>query len=434
MEYSIFNSIILISDKHYMLYNSFSDKFIILTSKARNSLDNDNIEILKKKNPSLFSRLVESSMIVDSNKEESEKLQKLIFEKCNNKYSYHLHINPTVDCIFQCWYCYEQHMRGSKMDDRTISSIKKYVESIFQQYEDIEVLNLSFFGGEPLMYFFEISEKIITYTSFLCKKKNVDLRIHFTTNGFLINKKIAERLKEENVSFQITLDGAKNFHDKIRFTRSKTGSFDRIVNNIIYLVCNEHHVLLRINYTTENVKSIITIPGIFSQIPLEKRRNLSVDIQRVWQDFQNSEDEEQISATINDTINRFNQLGVSISTHKILNGVSDPCYGDKLNHILINYNGDVFNCTARDFTKENRLGFLLANGKIHWETKLEERLSIKFSNKNCQQCRIAPICGGGCVQKLSETKEKDACIYGYTDKDIDSIILDRFEFLFLNKI
>ena len=111
-----------------------------------------------------------------------------------------------------------------------------------------------------------------------------------------------------------------------------------------------------------------------------------------------------------------------------------PCYGDKRNHVLINYNGDVYSCTARDFTGQNRTGYLNKKGIIEWSIDIDERFAKKFCKPICHRCRIAPICGGGCIQKTIELEQNPNCPFGYTEKDIDQVILDRFEFFFIKPV
>ena len=134
------------------------------------------------------------------------------------------------------------------------------------------------------------------------------------------------------------------------------------------------------------------------------------------------------------TVELFQSEGYNVSSHKILHSVIDSCYGDKRNQALINYNGDVFKCTARDFLTENRLGYLNQNGIIIWEkNSLERRMTSKFNRPICHNCRIAPLCGGGCSQQAMENLFANECLYHYTKQDIDNIILNRFEFLVVNR-
>src|SRR5690606_21288718 len=89
-----------------------------------------------------------------------------------------------------------------------------------------------------------------------CLKNNIHPEIGFTTNGFLINERFIDYFNEKKIdcSFQITLDGHKEDHNKVRFVNSKTGSYDKIVQNIHSIVKNQYLVSVRVNYTDKNIK------------------------------------------------------------------------------------------------------------------------------------------------------------------------------------
>lgn len=115
--------------------------------------------------------------------------------------------------------------------------------------------------------------------------------------------------------------------------------------------------------------------------------------------------------------------------------VMQSCYGDKTNHVLINYQGDLFGCTARDFTNENRIGYLDDQGTPHYDKeKIHIRRVAKLGKAICKNCRIAPICGGGCRQKASEAFDYESCTMGYSEEDIDNKILDIFEYEFMSEV
>ncbi|MFR1987084.1 MAG: SPASM domain-containing protein [Prevotellamassilia sp.] len=70
-------------------------------------------------------------------------------------------------------------------------------------------------------------------------------------------------------------------------------------------------------------------------------------------------------------------------------------YGDKNNTAVINYNGDVFKCTARNFTKTHREGILSPEGEVIWNEQNELRRSLNYGTTTCKRCKIYPICHGG---------------------------------------
>jgi len=112
-----------------------------------------------------------------------------------------------------------------------------------------------------------------------------------------------------------------------------------------------------------------------------------------------------------------------------LNNVVESCYADKINSAVINYNGEVFKCTARDFTTENSLGTLEGDGTIKWKSEYEQRQNAKFKNPPCLECRLLPICNGGCSQHAYENLDNNKggyCVYGFDEYKKDAMILERF--------
>lgn len=429
MKYSQYNSIIQISTKRYILYNALSDKFVSLNNLAKSDIDSLHPDALNNYNKDLYGKLVSVNAIINDNTDETKLLKHRIELIDNDESFFQLHINPTVDCNFRCWYCYEDHVKGSKMKPEVIEYIKKLTHNIISKNPTLKVLSFSFFGGEPLMYFNQIAGPLISFFDKTCKEHNISYSIHFTSNAYLLTDDIIVFLKNKACSFQITLDGYKYAHDKVRFMKNGAGSYDVIVNNIKKLVKAGMKVQLRINYTAENIIDTGKIANEFNDLNKNIRNNLAVDFQRVWQDSEN----EDVSETVKRNINRFRSNGFIVSYHKVINRVNDSCYGDKKNHLLVNYNGDVFNCTARDFTTENRAGYLSPEGTVVWENGYPDiRMSSKFSREVCHTCRIAPLCGGGCRQQAVENKSPNTCLYNYTDEEINQIILDRFEFMFID--
>ena len=261
MKFSIYNSTIYINGKHTLFYNSFSGKFIIVKNILIN-LNELSLSGLCKNNKILYSQFVDAGFILEDYINEEALLRNRIYTADNNENEYILHINPTLDCNFRCWYCYEKHIPNSKMSSETLNSTLKYISSILNR-PSIKSFELGFFGGEPLFYFDSIGKKIITHTHAICKDLNKSLHIHFTSNGALINETIVRFLSEFCCGFQITLDGGKIAHDKTRFNKDKSGSFDTIINNIFLLVKYGIDVIVRVNYTSKNVETIHTIYEYF---------------------------------------------------------------------------------------------------------------------------------------------------------------------------
>ncbi len=429
MKFSLYNNYIQLSENHWIIYNSLTDSF--LAYKGYLQIPESPV-VLKRKNEVLFNELQKIGGVVSKDTDEVAQVKKTVKDVDFDNSKFILHINPTLDCNFHCWYCYENHVGGSRMSSKTKDSVRRLIEKIIESNNEIKHFSLGFFGGEPLLGFKDVVKPLIKYTSEQCALKKISFDVNFTSNGYLITDEIINFLKEYNCSFQITLDGGKKHHDKTRFNKGGAGSFDEIINNVKKLLMNGIRVVLRINYTHSNISSVSEIISILEDISMDLRSYLDVDLQRVWQDSEVSNPFDEVYGVAKEFRRKILSLGYRISNNKIHDSVRNSCYGDKKNHLLINYNGDVFKCTARDFKQEDRYGLIEESGEIVYnEDKLKLFETAKFSKEVCKNCRIAPRCAGGCRTQAVEHFDNPFCLYGYTDEIIDEMILELFEERFL---
>lgn len=271
------------------------------------------------------------------------------------------------------------------MSEHTLKNAENFIENVITQNKEIKYLYLSFFGGEPLLYFDKIVKSLMEKADEICKRNEVKCFYSFTPNGYLINSNSLEFFnKFDFVSFQITLDGGKEFHDKVRYVTPEKGSYERIIENIKSLSRIGCRVTVRINYTSENIDSVGSIFNDFKDLSEEERQLIHIDFHRVWQDSAVVDIDQKVFDAIKKLKNN------SLDASKVmLDNVRYPCYADKQNGALINYNADVFRCSARDFANFPRDGYLTDNGDIVWENDSQNvRMDCKFKNAPCLECRI----------------------------------------------
>ncbi len=430
MKYSQFNSILPYEDK-FSLYNSFEQKVIFLDPELKELLEagiKEGIDNLKEIHPSFYEYLSHNSFIIANNTDEVEKVKILSKKTDEDPTSYMLTINPTMNCNFKCWYCYETHIKKSRLESEEIEKINKFVD-ITANNNKLEQFTLSFFGGEPLLYFERNVTPLIDHFVSTCVNKNIVYNINFTTNGYLINKNFIDYFAENNFkcNLQITLDGYREEHDKVRYVSKNKGSYFEIINNVKLLINNHFFVTLRVNYTNENLPNTNKIPSDFSEIKQEiKDKYLRFDFHRVWQNDQIDD----LNLVLEKNMEEIRENGFDATGNFSPNNVQDSCYADKRNSVVINYNGDIFKCTARDFETKNRAGYIDDNGILIWENDyLERRMKAKFNNKPCLTCRIMPLCNGGCTQHAMENIEAgtDYCVYHGDEGEKDKVVKTKIK-------
>lgn len=400
MKPSIYNHFISINGDKVICYNAYTDSFLVSTKH--------NVDTFKKTidfSSAIGRQFIENGFWIKDNLNEK---QTFIEERTKDIYaidSYRLFINPTMDCNLKCWYCYENHIENSFLNEELILAIEKHIELKYQEIKFKELI-LSFFGGEPLLCI-EIVEKLISIAKSLEKKYKFKLFISFTTNATLITDDFLEKLTSENTSFQITLDGNETCHDKIRKLKSSgEGTYKKILNSvdsIFKILKDKTSVIFRINMSVATVNNMEMILDDIKKFSTYS--NFIVSLHKVWQVNDDTINEKKVLAFVS----KCQSLGIKCE-YLALQQCFCSCYADYKNEVIINYDGFVFKCTARPFTKENSYGRLDLDGKIIWNNELlNKRLSLPLPPK-CLDCNILPSCPKYCSQKLMENETKSCPI------------------------
>lgn len=422
MEFSRYNYLSEL-DGSYFLYNSRTEELValqpeLLTFLTEHATNSDN---LLKYHSSFYNYLCEKKFLVEEQEKEVDEFIKELREIDQSEKIFHLIINPTLDCNVHCWYCYEKRRSGTKMTksvlDSTLLLIKKKL-----MCEKTELINLSFFGGEPLLAYKDVVHPLISKTTDLCKSLDKKMIVIFTSNGSLLNLDMLDYLKSLvtsgiPVQWQITLDGNNKTHNKIRKLADGTGTYSTIIKNVKELLKRNMFVTLRCNYTHQNVLSFYDVLDDLSDLTEKEKSMLEISFQQVWQD--KSEIKEQVEKIIDRIRNaHFNVIGDDLIS-------KTRCYGDKTNSVVINYNGDLFKCTANDFTQKDSEGFLENDGTLNYNDKYTNRMQQKFTSKACRKCVIFPICVGGCSQNYLYSSSHDKCVKNITPLIIENVIKKR---------
>src|SRR6266571_4798031 len=159
-------------------------------------------------------------------------------------------IMPTEACNFRCTYCYET-FEHKKMHPSVVTGIKSLID---RRGGDLDELQISWFGGEPLLAFGVITD-ICTHAINVAKFNGFDFSSSMTTNGYFLDRKRFSSCLENGIrSFQISLDGDEHVHNASRKLMSGAGTFDRIWANVMAIkeLSADFIILLRLHYTYEN--------------------------------------------------------------------------------------------------------------------------------------------------------------------------------------
>lgn len=161
------------------------------------------------------------------------------------------------NCNLKCTYCYEVangfHSTGTRMD---LETGKRSVEFLIQRSGTRQHVEITFFGGEPLMNFPLIRE-LVAY----CKQREAQTGKRFayqlTTNATLLTDEIIAYLVEHQFAVMVSLDGPPELNDRYRVDLRGRGTGATALANARKLAkaqraAGVREAMIRVTMTHEN--------------------------------------------------------------------------------------------------------------------------------------------------------------------------------------
>jgi len=432
MKWSVF--IIRVFEKgEVLLFNTKNSSIVILSEKEYqevNTLVDKGLKI-----PSNFQELINNDFLIEKATDEKKEFLKEL-DKCmkNNKH-FTVHILPTTACNFNCPYCYQSGIeRDFFLNDEILKKTIKYIKG-YLKGKDITEATLVIHGGEPTVNWSSVV-KLLPMMDKIFKERNIKYRTQIVSNGYNLTPEKADLLSKYNWQrFQVTVDGPPESHNKRRVLRNGGETFDRIIENIRYVIDNKkiEKVSLRINYDKGNIDKI---PEFLEYIA----RNFDRDRIILSLGF--------ISKTVDDTdankyvseygikksemtkyylplFKKAVELGFKMSNLFMFTGM---CTSKLDNALVISSNGDIFKCLSgvgRDEFVEGKVD----SERYDLPNYLYPELYEQCLDKGCP---YLPLCHTGCrfesYLKNGEMKQIDC-----NKEVLDSVNEELLKYLYLSK-
>lgn len=411
---SKYNILCSTEDGIILLYNSLYKNLIELNSEEYKTIKNGEVDL----DSDLGKVLIEYKFVVHPAINELEYYKYHYNLSCFDNTMLSLSILTTLACNMACPYCYETKT-NSFMTEQVADQIIKWVDSCLLGKK---TLSINWFGGEPLM-----SLNIIEYLSQefmrLCDKYNVEYKASITTNGYLLNTKTIQILEKYNIfDVQVTLDGNKYFHDAMKFLADGKGTYERIVSNMQnYCTISTSHspLRIRVNLSDENYDSISLLlddlPDIVKEHSSIFFRWLYSNNNSDWKEFSKEKQADSAYKGIFSLLKTAHEKGYHIENRCEYEDFGF-CEADNLGFYTIDPLGNIYLC-VHDYKPEFAVGNVV-EGII--AAKQAEFYSFKntsvLNDYECLNCKVLPICNGGCRKFRFEGKKQ--CIFEKDNLDL----------------
>lgn len=395
----------LVKASKYNIFFEEGDKIVCMNflSKAIARVDKYKYEKIKEilKSPNdewkgeyqkLKKDLLFGGYLVDERFDEIQHLKMLNFMERFNTSSITFTIMPTMECNFDCIYCYESKT-GPSMNEKTAKSVVNNISRMASQKRSVHV---SWFGGEPLLKFDTI-KFINEYVKDACEGNKTNFSSSMSTNGYLLDDEKARQFDDLKImSVQITLDGMPDYHNKYRYLKGGGPTFEKIYTNMKHLleVTKNVSVNLRVNVGPDNYNSISSLMNMFDNFPKERMQiyfrwifgsDKTMDFYTKVKKFQGKQPYEKLSKFYIEAANRGFNVMIPIL------GKNVYCEYDKVSSVLIGPEGELHRCTVLN---NDPIGKLTPDGPKYDSIEYEKwHKPNAFEDEDCLKCKLLPLCG-----------------------------------------
>ena len=139
-------------------------------------------------------------------------------------------------CNMDCEYCFAGKGEYSgKSGIMSLETGKKALDYLVEHSGSRKHLEVDFFGGEPLINW-EVCKELVRYGRELEKKHDKIFNFTLTTNGVLIDDDVIDFTNREMGNVVLSMDGRRETHDRMRRSKTGSGTYDTIMDNFRALV------------------------------------------------------------------------------------------------------------------------------------------------------------------------------------------------------
>jgi uncharacterized protein len=313
------------------------------------------------------------------------------------------------DCNLRCKYCFAEggdYGKG-KRSVMTLATAKAAIDFLIKNSYDREMLELDFFGGEPLMNWDVVRETVL-YGREQEKLHGKKFRFTLTTNGLLLDDEKIDFINKEMSTVVLSLDGRREVHDAMRVSENGKGSYDAILPKFKALIDKRggKDYYIRGTFTKQNLDFADDVMDIFEQgfdqISIEP---VIADPKCEWAITERelpavfAEYERLAKIIINNHRSDDKYLNFF---HFMIDLDNGPCAIKRMRgcgcgneYVAVSPNGDIYPCHQFSGVDEYRMGNILEDN-FSFSIKTIFAGTNVFTKPECTSCWARYYCSGGC--------------------------------------
>lgn len=310
------------------------------------------------------------------------------------------------DCNLRCRYCFaDEGAYHSAREFMSEETAKKAIDFLIENSGNRKVLEVDFFGGEPLMCLDTI-KNVVYYAKEKAAARGKKFLFTTTTNALLLNEEAIEFFNAEMENVVLSLDGRKQVHDAIRKTVNGKGSYDFVINNIKNFVKSrgDKHYYVRGTFTAKNLdfsKDVLFLADNgFDSISMEPVVTdiddlaiMEEHLPEILEEYERLCDEYLERYARGEGFNFFH-FNVDLEGGPCLSKRVSAC-GAGNEYFSVAPNGDIYPCHQFVGDEKFKMGNV-NGGALNADIRSTFAENCLFTREKCDKCFAKYICSGGC--------------------------------------
>ncbi|HCJ09954.1 MAG TPA: hypothetical protein DHW14_02160 [Clostridiales bacterium] len=451
-----------LTQSRYNFVERLSNNSLALYNTRTGSLIHVEPNEVKKVLSLLSDPVPEDPMVVTLEKEgflvpydcdELEIVKQWYYEWRDDRYLIHLTMLPAEACNFGCPYCFQFNRRNLLMKPSVYDGVFKYLENLVKENKRTDdnrstMIKISWFGGEPTLAF----DNIVAFHKKLKSLEDYGAKIRgiMVTNGYLLTVDKFLKLTSVGIKeFQVTLDGDAENHDKLRRLKNGKPTFQTIYDNLLQISQLQQDVEFRFsirgNFLRTSIDSMHRLLEMFHSDfgddprfeiyfrPVYNFETTRDDIDEVSSEICGYQEGLQLQLALALKTMRMQRIN---STVRMFDPLPRPtpswCPAERNYAFIVGADGLLFLCDTWVGDEGLAHGRVSEDGRILLnEDGKKWRVSFFEENrKRCYECKLLPVCMGGCKRERLSRLGRPACYW--SEEDIRSAMHRVIELNTLN--